>query len=664
MKGLFYEEEVRTKGGPVRERPKVPKTGWKPPKEFPNLSACKVLAVDTETYDPELLTHGPGWARHSGNIVGVSIAADANNAWYFPIAHTEEAKHNLPKDKVLHFLRDVLEKPGVQKIGANITYDIGWLMEEGVFIKGPFLDIQHAEALIDENRLTYNLDVIARQYLKTGKIDSKLYKWAARYYGGAIDQTQRANIYRCPPKLVGPYAEGDVTLPFQIWEKQKRLIAKDNLEKVFDLECRLIPLMVDMRFRGVRVDIAAAERARDELLILEKEQLAQIKRISGVDVNINASASIAKAFDKLGLPYPRTEKGAPSFVKTFLEHHTHPLPKLITDARQTIKARTTFIENYILAKNVNGRLYCEFPQLKGDDGGTVSGRFSSRNPNLQNNPARVEKVKQLVRACFVCDEEYDCLGAADSSQIEYRFLAHHAKGEGAKGLRKMYRKDHTTDFHAAIIVKIKEITNLVLERKPAKTINFGLVYGMGKDKLRESLGLTEKKANELMTGYHIGVPFVKNTFKYYADLAQEQGFVETILGRRSRFTLFSPEYSYEEKALPFDQAMRAYGPGLQRAFTHKALNRVLQGGAADYMKTLMLRAYEEGVFEELGGPPHLTVHDELVFSFNFDKGAALKELLHIMNTAIKLKVPVMTDLKVGKDWANMIPYANEKRITY
>lgn len=663
--GLFYEEEVaRKKGGPIRERPKVPKTGWRPPSEFPNLSACKILSLDTETKDPELLTHGAGWARGVGNVVGVSIAADEENAWYFPFGHTEERDLNLPKENVVRFLKDVLTKEKVPKIGANITYDIGWLRQEGILVKGPFIDIQHAEALIDENRLSYSLESIATKYMGAGKESNKMYTWLARYYGGKADSSQGANIYRCPPQLVGPYAEKDAILPFAIWQKQREILRKEDLLRVMDIESRLIPLMIDMRFRGVRVDLDTAEMAREELLLLEKEQNKALKKLVGFEVNVNAGASIAKAFKKLGLKYPVTEKGAPSFTKVFLEHHPHPLPKLILDIRQNSKARSTFIENYILQKNINSILYCEFPQLKNDDGGAVSGRFASRNPNLQNIPARVERVKQLVRACFIAYYGFDLLGSADLSQVEYRFLAHHAKGKGAKALRKKYKQDSSTDFHAAIIEKIKDMVNMELERKPAKTINFGLVYGMGKDKLQASLGLSKKASSRLMDGYHEGVPFVRDTFKYYSDKAQNDGYIKTILGRRSRFVLFSPPYDYESAALSYEQAVEKYGFPLQRTFTHKALNRKLQGGAADYMKTAMVIAHEEGVFKEMGGPPHLTVHDELVFSLNYNMGKPLERLIEVMNTAIKLKVPMMTDVKVGKNWANMVKYADEKRITY
>lgn len=653
-KGLFWQDVKPEKGGPVREMPKIPKTGWKAPREFPNLASCKTLAIDTETYDPNLLTHGPGWPTNNGHIVGVSVAADPQHAWYFPIRHEVQPEDNMKPKKVLRWLKDILTTPNVTKIGANLLYDLGWLLAEGIKVKGPFVDVLYAEALIDENRFKYDLDSIAKKYLGVGKDTDKLYKWCARYYGGKIDQSQRKNIYRAPPCLAGPYAEKDAAQPFEIYKYQKKLLKKDGLRKLANVEYRLIPLMLGMKARGVRVDIPAAEKARDGLVERERVVAKQIKKMVGFTVNVNASQSLAKAFAKMGLPYPSTEKGNPSFVKTFLEQHSHPIANLVVTQRQVSKARSTFIENYILEKNVNGRLYCDFPQLKGEGGGTVSGRFSSRNPNLQNIPARDPVSKLLIRSCFVPDLGFNLWGRIDLSQIEYRLLAHYAIGKMAKKLRKMYKKDPSTDFHQATTDLIMLVVGLELNRKATKTINFGLVYGMGKSKLQESLGLTRNKTAALMNGYHKSVPFVRSTFDFYMDKAREEGFIETILGRRSRFEQWESASDYGAPALPYESALRMYGPNdLQRAYTHKSLNRLLQGGGADYMKTAMLQLHEDGVFDAMGGPPHITLHDELDFSMNYDHGEALGEVIHVMNNAIKLKVPMLSEVEYGKSWGVM-----------
>jgi DNA polymerase I-like protein with 3'-5' exonuclease and polymerase domains len=656
--GLFWKDEPKEKGGQIRDIPKIPKTGWKTPHEFPNLSSCKTLAIDTETYDPNLLTHGPGWARGDGHIVGVSVAANAKNAWYFPMRHEVKGKHNLPAKKVLKWLASFLGKVGVTKLGANLQYDLGWLMYEGVYVAGPFIDVLFAEALINESKFKYDLDTTARDHLGIGKVNNKLYKWCARFYGGKIDGTQRANIYRAPPSLVGPYAEGDVTLPFQIYKKQYKVLKKEKLLNLFNVESRLIPLMLAMRKRGVRVDIDKAEKARDRLLKREEELQNQIHSITGKFINVNASGSIKDAFVSLGLPYNLTEKGNPSFTAAFLNAHPHKIADLIVSSRQVQKARSTFLEGYILDKNVNGRIHCEFPQLKGDGGGTVSGRYSSRNPNLQNIPARDTESKRIIRGCFVPDEGFDWWGSFDLSQIEYRFLAHFAVGQGAKLVRKMYKNNPETDFHETIKILIHEIVEILLTRKTTKSINFGLVYGMGKSTLASNLGLSQKESNKLMKAYHIAVPFVRETFNYYMEQAQIYGVMRTVLGRQSRFNLWESRTDYQSKALPYKSAYNLYGPGnMQRANTYKSLNRLLQGSSADYLKTAMLRMYEDGVFDSLGGAPHLTVHDELDVSFCESDMEAVKELRHIMDNAIKLRVPVFSDFKVGKNWGELEDYA-------
>ena len=656
--GLFWQDVAPKKGGAVREMPKIPKTGWKAPKEFPNLSSCKILALDTETKDPNLLTHGPGWARGDGHIVGVSIAADEKNAWYFPMRHEVQPKHSMKPKKVLAWLKTVLEKPGVKKLGANLQYDLGWLWYEGVKVAGPFIDVLFAEALINESKFKYDLDTTAKDYLHVGKETNKLYRWCARFYGGKIDQSQRANIYRSPPRLVGPYAEGDTTLPFEIWKQQRKILKNEKLKEVFNLEARLIPLMLDIRKRGVRVDIDKAERASKMLLKREEDFQQQIKAICGSYINVNASESIKTAFEYLGLSYNKTEKGNPSFTAAFLKDHPHPVAQLIVKSRQVAKARSTFLEGYILDKNINGRIYCEFPQLKGDGGGTVSGRFSSRNPNLQNIPARDPESKRIIRGCFLPDEGFDLWGSSDLSQIEYRFLAHFAMGQGAKIVREMYRKDPETDFHEAIKIMIHEIVNVLLSRKNTKSINFGLVYGMGKATLAGNLGVGRGKANALMSAYHTAVPFVRATFNHYMEQAQIHGVVTTILGRRSRFKLWESAHDYGSPALPYNVAYKIYGPGdMKRAYTHKTLNRLLQGSAADYMKMAMLKMYESGVFDAMGGVPHLTVHDEIDFSFNEGDTEALLEMRHIMNNAMKLKVPILSDFKAGHNWGEIEDYA-------
>lgn len=353
--------------------PSIPDTGWKMPTDFPRLDAAKMLCIDLETFDPELKEFGPGWGRGSGHIVGVAVGTDDGKRWYFPMRHT--IGPNLPPDAVLAWCRDTFGDARQPKVFANSQYDIGWLKQEGVDVAGQIIDVQIAEPLIDEHATSYSLDSLAVKYLGEHKVDSVLYDWSHRAYGGKPGRAQAANIYRCPASLVGPYAEGDVDLPLRIWAEQEKVIRSEGLEKVFRIESTLPQILVAMRMRGIRVDVEGAEKARELLLGKVKDIQLQIKSITGESVDLWANDSLAKAFDRVGLTYGKTATGKPSFTSEFLEHHPHEIAGLIRQARKYEKAVGTFIEGYLLKPQVGGRVFGQFHQLRGDDGGTVVGRF-------------------------------------------------------------------------------------------------------------------------------------------------------------------------------------------------------------------------------------------------------------------------------------------------
>jgi len=298
----------------------VDSSTWLPPKELPNLSGAKSLAVDTETKDPELLTAGPGWARDAGHIVGFSIATE-DDAWYFPIRHEMDAHLNMDPDSTLAWANDVLST-NIPKIYANAGYDIGWLKHEGVNIQGIAYDVQAAEALINGNKFSYSLESIAQEYLAEGKESNELYNWCARAYGGKPNGAQRANIYRAPIGLVGSYAESDARLPYAIFDKQSRILQDDGLWKVFELESRIIPMLVDMRMRGVRIDEEALVKARRELNLQIECLRTNLNRVAGFTVNPNSSNDLARMCNNMDIPYEFTTKGNPSFQAVWLERQS------------------------------------------------------------------------------------------------------------------------------------------------------------------------------------------------------------------------------------------------------------------------------------------------------------------------------------------------------
>lgn len=660
--GMFWEDAVQTsmRGQKIaRMMPPIPETGWSPPTSFPDLSRARVLSIDCETKDLELLDNGPGWARGRGHIVGVSVGADGGGRWYFPMRHEVEPEHNLDPEKVLAWLRVTLANPAQPKVGANITYDVGWLQHEGVKTAGPLIDVQFAEALLDE-RAEVALEVLAQKYLGEGKDSNILYQWCSDYYGGAIGQRQRANIYRAPPRLVGPYAESDADLPLRLAPILYKLLAREGMLDLFQMECDLIPLLIAMRMAGVTVNLPYAEQLRDDLQAREMDQQARLDALVGTHVDINSADSLARAFDSAGIGYNKTGTGRPSFTKAFLADLNTPLTKHINEIRKLAKLRGTFVESYILNSHVNGKVYCQFHPMRSDEGGTRSGRYSSSTPNLQNIPSRDEELAPMIRGLFVPDVGHKQWRKYDYSQIEYRFLIHFAQGPGSDEVRRLFNENPDTDYHEMALDLVApqagwDISTPLLRkqhRKPVKNINFGLIYGMGVDKLSADLGLTRVQGKALFAAYHKGVPFAKATMDACSKEALETGTISTIMGRKSRFDLWEPtRWGDGSIALPYDKAIMSYGE-IRRAYTHKALNRRLQGSSADMLKRAMLNCWEQGIFDETG-VPRLTVHDELDFSDPGGKDAAFDAMQHVLENSLKLRIPIRADGECGPDWGHV-----------
>jgi DNA polymerase I-like protein with 3'-5' exonuclease and polymerase domains len=658
--GMFWEDVQtdRVRGEVIRPQPPIPDTGWITPTAFPRLDSAPVICLDTETYDPELLDRGPGWARGVGHVVGVSIAVPNHPGWYFPVRHTIQPETNMDPAKVFAWLQDTLGGQ-TPKVGANLAYDIGWLAEEGVQVNGPLFDVQFAEALLDESS-DVALEVLCQRYLGMGKVTEQVYQWCADFYGGNADGRQRKNLWRAPPCLVGPYAIGDVELPLKVLERQWPQLEREGLLPLFEMENGLIPLLVAMRREGVSVSIPRAEQTRDQLGLRAREGEKRLRDLVGFDVNVNAADSIASAFNKVGVPYGKTATGKPSFTKEFLSSVEHPVAELITTIRKYEKLRGTFVESYILDSHIAGKVYGQFHSLRGEGNGTRSGRLSSSTPNLQNLPSRDEELAPLVRGIFVPDEGHARWIKIDYSQIEYRFMIHYAVGPGSDDARRLFNEHPDTDYHEMALDLVApaagwDITSAALRkqrRKPIKNINFGLIYGMGVDKLSRSLGLSAKEGRALFAAYHRGVPFAKPTMDAAAQEATDLGSIRTVFGRKSRFDLWEPASwgASDGGAQPYEKAILKWG-NIRRAYTHKALNRRLQGSAADLMKMAMYRCWKDGIFERTG-VPRLTVHDELDFSDPGGRADAFTEMRHIMETAIPLAIPVRADADAGPDWGH------------
>jgi len=607
-------------------------TEWVKPTEFPDLRQVDEIAIDLETRDPDLIKKGSGAIIGNGEVIGIAVATSFYKG-YFPIAH--EGGGNMDRKEVLDWLKDILESPST-KIFHNAMYDVCWLRQLGLKINGDIVCTMIAAAVTDENRFRYDLNSLSWHHLGYGKNERALAEAAS---GWGIDP--KGEMYKLPAMHVGFYAERDAELTLGLWQEFKKEIINQDLEAIFDLETDLFPCLVDMRFKGVRVDVERAEALKKQLMTEENELLTKIEKETNIRPQIWAARSIANVFDILKIPYEKTEKtSAPSFTKNFLQEHKHPVVNLIAKTREINKARTTFIDS-ILRYEHKGRIHAEINQLRSQTGGTVTGRFSYQNPNLQQIPARNKDLGPKIRSLFI-PEEGCKWGCFDYNQQEPRLVVHYAslhKLPSVYDVVDSYNENSESDFHQTV-ADMAEIP-----RSQAKIINLGLFYGMGKTKLQAELGITKEKAKELFDQYHDKVPFVKQLMGITSNRVQERGQIRTLLGRLCRFPLWEPNSFGMHKALSHEEALREHGPGIQRAYAYKSLNKLIQGSAADMTKKSMINLHKEGIIA------HIQVHDELDISVENDKQA--ERIVEIMEEAVTLEVPNKVDYECGKNWGDI-----------
>ena len=610
----------------------TPETEWVMPEELKDLRGAKEISIDLETYDPQLKELGSGNVVKNGHIAGIAVAVEGWSG-YYPVHH--EQGGNMDKKLVFAWLQELFNQENTTFIFHNAMYDVCWLRSNGLSIKGKIVDTMIAASLIDENRMSYQLNSLAKFYIGMGK-DEKILIEAAKEYG--VDP--KADMWRLPAMFVGQYAERDAEATLKLWKRLEVEIYNQELTDIFSLETRLFPCLVDMRFKGVKVDLEKAQHIKQNLIKREETLIKKIKDLTGIDVEIMAARSIAKAFDKLKLPYDRTEKSnEPSFTKNFLQNHPHELPQAIAEARELNKAHTTFIDS-ITKHAVNGRIHADINQIRSDDGGTVTGRFSMSNPNLQQIPARHPELGPMIRSIFIPEDKCKW-GSFDYSQQEPRILVHYAKLQNLEGVDEIvdaYQKGDA-DFHQVVADMAG------IERKQAKTINLGLMYGMGKNKLMAELGLMKESAEKLIKQYHTKAPFVKKLMENVSRKANDRGKIRTLLGRACHFDLWQPVQFGVFKPLPLEQARKEYDEPLKRAFTYKALNKLIQGSAADMTKKSMVALYENGII------PHIQIHDEVDISIESVQKA--EEIITIMESAVKLEVPNKVDYEQGDNWGEI-----------
>ena len=648
-----------------------------------DLNGIDTVAVDIETYDPNLKTKGLGAIRGDGFICGIAVATGKDTA-YFPISHSDT---DLSLDKKLKIWESLNEKifqnEKITKVFHNAMYDVCWIRAvTGKKMKGKILDTMIAASVIDENRFKYSLDSLSKDYLQDKKYKYDLQEKTLAWSKGTIKDPM-TNMHKLPASIVKDYAKQDVDLTLKLWNLFNKKLdevlytkvdddgnkEEKTSRKIFELETKLFPCLVDMKFKGVKIDV---QKAKDLGKRLEKRRDNLIKIIkvrTGVDVQIWAASSLKNLLENQNIKdYKKTPKsGMPQLPGDYLRTHKNRFLRFVAKARECDKAKNTFVEG-LLGFVHNERIHADINQIKGEHGGTVTGRFSMSNPNLQQIPSK-GYIGKKMRELFIPETGSDWY-SFDYSQQEPRIVVHYALKLGMPGtndLQEEFDKEDA-DFHQIVA----DMANI--PRKQAKTINLGLFYGMGKLKLQNELNLDPKKAKTLFNNYHAKVPFVRQLSQDLSRFANEEGLLFTLGDRFCRFEKWEsmdkewdPKtnrytevklYNNKEEAKDgykleqMDKYDKLTDPECEhfekhyaRAFTYKALNRLVQGSAADMTKKAMVDLYEKGIV------PHIQIHDELCVSIKDQETRIMVQ--EIMEQAIKLEINNKVDCEFGSNWGQI-----------
>ena len=661
-----------------------------------DLDGIDTVAVDLETYDPNLKTKGLGAIRGDGFVCGVAVATGKDTV-YFPISHSDV---DMSLDKKIKFWealdKKLFQNEKITKVFHNAMYDVCWIRAvTGKKMKGRIVDTMIAGSVIDENRFKYSLDSLSKDYKIGSKYQYDLQQKTLEWSKGTIKDPM-TNMHKLPASIVKDYAKQDVDLTFKLWKmfnkkfdeilytkykedkngkriKDKNgkdiIIEEKTSRNIFELETKLFPCLVDMKFKGVKIDVEKAKAFGKRLEKTKNNIINYIARKTNIRVEIWAASSIKALLDHESIDdYTKTPKsGMPQLPKNYLSTHKNKYLRLIAKARELDKAKNTFVDG-LLGFVHNGRIHADINQIRGEHGGTVTGRFSMSNPNLQQIPSK-GYIGKKMRELFIPETGSDWY-SFDYSQQEPRIVVHYAIKLGMDGtddLKEEFDKEDA-DFHQIVA----DMANI--PRKQAKTINLGLFYGMGKIKLQKELNLDPKKAKTLFDTYHSKVPFVKQLSQDLSQFAAEEGLLYTLGNRFCRFdkwesrdkewnsetNRFTEVKLHAKKEDAMDayklEQMEKYGKYIDptcehfekhytRAFTYKALNRLIQGSAADMTKKAMVDLYKKGIV------PHIQIHDELCVSIKDQETRTTVQ--ETMEKAIELKINNKVDCESGPNWGTI-----------
>ncbi|WP_278957308.1 DNA polymerase I [Aquipseudomonas alcaligenes] len=582
------------------------------------LEAAELIAFDTETtsLDPQ-----------QAQVVGVSFAVEAGEAAYVPLAHSYMGvPAQLDRDAVLRALKPILEDPAKAKVGQHAKYDMNVLAHAStpIEVQGVAFDTMLESYVLDSTATRHDMDSLAMKYLEHSTI---------RFEDIAGKGAKQLTFDQIALEQAGPYAaeDADVTLRLHqcLWA---RLQATPSLAKVLqEIEMPLVPVLARIERNGALVDAKLLGQQSLEL----GERLVALERqafeLAGQEFNLGSPKQLgAILYDKLGLPVlSKTATGQPSTAENVLAElaeQDHALPKLLMEYRSLSKLKSTYTDK--LPEQINprtGRIHTSYHQAV-----AATGRLSSTDPNLQNIPIRTAEGRR-IRQAFVAPAGYKLM-SADYSQIELRIMAHLAKDEGLLDAFRHDRDVHRATAAEVFGVPLEQVSSD--QRRSAKAINFGLIYGMSAFGLAKQIGVDRKQAQAYIDTYFARYPGVLAYMERTREQATQQGYVETLFGRR----LYLPD-------------IHAKNPALRKGAERTAINAPMQGTAADIMKRAMIAVDQWLPQSGLDAKVILQVHDELVLEIREDQIEALRAgLLPLMSGAAELDVPLVVEAGVGNNW--------------
>jgi DNA polymerase-1 len=583
------------------------------------LQQAELFAFDTETTSLDYM---------QARIVGLSFSVKAGEAAYVPVAHQQQlddpdSSRQLDRDWVLEQLRPLLEDADQAKVGQNLKYDMSVLANHDITLRGITFDTMLESYVLDSTATRHDMDSLALKYLSHNTI---------HYEDVAGKGAKQVSFDQVPIETAAPYAaeDADITLRLHqaLWPK---LEAEPRLANLFrDIEMPLLPVLSRMERNGVQLDAALLAQQSKELASRMEQIIEQAYAVAGEEFNLASPKQIqAILFDKLNLPVlKKTPKGAPSTAEEVLVElaHDYPLPKLILEHRSLAKLKSTYTDK--LPQRIDpgtGRVHTSYHQAVAS-----TGRLSSSEPNLQNIPIRSEEGRR-IRQAFVAPQGYQLL-AADYSQIELRIMAHLS---GDDSLLNAFQQGE--DIHRATAAEVFGVTLDKVsseQRRSAKAINFGLIYGMSAFGLARQLDIPRNAAQEYIDLYFERYPGVQRFMDETREQARQQGYVETVFGRR----LYLPDINHRN--------------GQRRQYAERtAINAPMQGTAADIIKRAMIAVDHWLQSSELGIRLIMQVHDELVLEVKEDLvDTARSEVDRLMTQEAELRVPLVVDIGVGDNW--------------